>query len=213
MQDKKNLLELRKKIKNKKPKFIRQDAHKKKKISKRWRKPKGLHSKMKNRLKGYRRMPSQGYRSPKKVRHLHKSGLKQIIIKSINDIENIKDNKEVGVVLSSSIGKKKKIQILNKCKDLKIEVLNIKDVDKFIKKIEAEIKKRKESKAKKKKEKDTKKKDREKKAKEKEEKEKKEEKTDAKKESEEDLADKIEKEEEKKKKEKQEKDKILTKKK
>ena len=46
MNDIQRLLELRKRIKRKKPEFIRQDAHKKKSLESKWRKPKGLHSKM-----------------------------------------------------------------------------------------------------------------------------------------------------------------------
>ena len=46
MAETKKLLELRKKIKGKKPNFIRQDAHKHKRLARKWRKPKGIQSKM-----------------------------------------------------------------------------------------------------------------------------------------------------------------------
>ena len=43
-------LELRKKIKSKKPDFIRQDFHKKR-LKKKWKRPRGLHSKVRLMLK------------------------------------------------------------------------------------------------------------------------------------------------------------------
>ena len=54
-------------MKKKKPKFIRQDAHKKGRLAKKWRKPKGLQSKMRLCKKGYRKRISKGYKSPKEV--------------------------------------------------------------------------------------------------------------------------------------------------
>ena len=47
----KKMLELRAKLKKKKPRFIRQDAHKIKRIDKSWRKPRGKDSKIKQNLK------------------------------------------------------------------------------------------------------------------------------------------------------------------
>lgn len=208
MKDSKQLLELRKR--RRKPKFIRQDSHKKKKLSKKWRKPRGLHSKMKKRRKGYRKIISSGYRSPKLVRGLLASGLKEIKINNIKDLDKLNNKTEIGIVISSTLGIKKKVEILKKCQELKLNVLNVKDIDTFIKKVEEKTKKKRKEKEEKKKEKSKKKKEREKLAKEREEKEKQDE---TKKTGEEDLADKVEKEDEKKKKEKQEKDKVLIKRK
>ena len=75
MKDFKTLLNIRKKIKSKKPFFFRQDAHKNLKLGDKWRKPKGLHSKMRLGFKGYRKSVSIGYGSPKITKNLHKSGL------------------------------------------------------------------------------------------------------------------------------------------
>ena len=76
--DKKELLGIRKKQKSRKPNFARQDSHKKAEIKTRWRAARGLHSKVRLGFKGYRKKPSQGYRSPAKVRNTHPSGLKLI---------------------------------------------------------------------------------------------------------------------------------------
>ncbi len=211
MKNIKELLEIKKRVKKNKPKYIRQDAHKKKRVSKKWRKPKGIQSKMRLKRKGYRQRMSSGYRSPKLVKNLNKEGLKEIRVHNIKDLENVKENENQGIVISKRVGIKKKVEILKRCKELKLRVLNVKNSDLFIKTVEDKRKKKKEIKKEKTKEKDKKKKEREKLAKEKEEKEKK---TEEKKDKEitEDLGDKLKRneEEEKKQKEKEEKDKVLT---
>lgn len=189
MADKK-LLEIRKDRKSKKPNFVRQDSHKKAEIKTRWRAARGLHSKMRLGFKGYRKTPSQGYRSPIKVRGLHPSGLKPIIINNISQLSTI-DKESQGAIVASSVGVKKKIDILKKAKELGITILNIKDTEKFVKQAQEKIAKRKEQREK------TKQKKEEKKPKKKDEKG-----------AKEDLTDK-----EKQEKEKKEKDKLLTKKK
>ena len=148
------LLELRNNIKDKKPDFIRQDYQRRKRLGRKlkWRKPKGIHSKIRHHFKGRRKMPSPGYKSPRKVKGLHASGLKIVSISSLDGIKNI--NKEFeGAVISKSIGTKKRLEILKRAKELGISVLNF-DIDVQIKNIEELVnsKKKKESKEKKKEE-------------------------------------------------------------
>lgn len=128
------LLELRNNIKNRKPEFIRQDNPKRKKLNDKWRKPKGIHSKIRHHFKGRRKMPSPGYKSPADVRGLHSTGLKIVIVSSIGGIENIIKESE-GAVISKAVGMKKKIEILKKAKELNVKILNI-NADEHIKKIE-----------------------------------------------------------------------------
>ena len=128
------LLELRSKIKNRKPVFIRQDNPKRMKLSDKWRKPKGIHSKIRHHFKGRRKMPSPGYKSPLEVRWLHSSGLKIINVYSVEDIKKIKKESE-GIIIAKNVGLKKKFEIFKKAKELNIIVLNL-NVDEQIKKIE-----------------------------------------------------------------------------
>ena len=128
------LLELRSKIKNKKPDFIRQDTHKRNRLSIKWRKPKGIHSKIRHHFKGHRKIPSPGYKSPIKVKSLHTSGLKIINVCSAEDI--LKINRETeGIIISKTVGKRKRLEILKKAKELNIDILNL-NIDKVIKNIE-----------------------------------------------------------------------------
>lgn len=184
----KELLELRKQIKRKKPDFVRQDAHKKR-LKKRWVKPRGLHSKVRLRKAGHPKKVSSGYGGPKEVRGLSKEGLKMVLVHNENELGSVEKEKEC-IIISSEVGLKNKISLLKKAKEKGIKVLNL-DVDKYLKQKEEEIKKKLEKK---------KVKEEKKKKKKEEKKEKKEEK----------LEEKLS-EEEKKEVEKKEKDRLLTK--
>ena len=158
MLSEKELLELRKHAKSKKPHFIRQDSHKKRRLGKKWRRPKGLHSKIRLKLRGRGKRISQGYRSPKKVRYLHKSGLNSSLIKSIRDLESLDAQKNC-LVISSSLGDKKKIVVLKKAKELGFSILNVNNPEEYIKKIEDKITSKKKLKEDKKKKGEVEKKD------------------------------------------------------
>lgn len=128
------LLELRQGLKERKPEFIRQDNPKRMKVNYKWRKPKGIHSKIRHRFKGRRKMPSPGYKSPRIVKGLHASGLEIISVHSVDDIAKIKKESQ-GAVVSKSVGMKKRLGILRKAKELNVTVLNL-NVDEKIKNIE-----------------------------------------------------------------------------
>lgn len=182
------LLELRNKLKKKKPEFVRQDAHKIKRLKKKWRKPKGLHSKMRHGFRGYRRCVQVGWGSPAKVKGLHKSGMKMRVVHSIKDMIGI-DNAKEGIIISRKLGLRKKLQVIDIAIKNKITVFNLKDPVKFIE----ETRKQKEDSKKKKKE-EVKKKESKKV-----------------KQTKKTIEEKVETEEEKAKREKKEKDKLLTK--
>lgn len=150
-----NLLEIRKELKERKPIFIRQDNPKRMKLNDKWRKPKGIHSKIRHKFKGRRKMPSPGYKSPRDVKYLHASGLKIVNVSSIDDVKNIKKESE-GIVISKSVGIKKRFEILKKAKELNILILNL-NIDEQIKKIEDFINSKKKTKEPKKESKESKK--------------------------------------------------------
>ena len=131
-----SLLELRAKIKEKKPDFIRQDYQRRKRIGRKlkWVKPKGVHSKIRHKFKGWRKMPSPGYKSPVIVKSLHTSGLRIVLVSSLNDMKKINAIKE-GAVISGSVGMRKRLDILRKAKELKVTILNL-NANEQIKKIE-----------------------------------------------------------------------------
>ena len=139
----KELLALRKKIKDKKPDFIRQDFHKKR-LRKRWVKPRGLHSKVRLKKAGHAKKVSNGYGSPKKVRGLSKGGLKIIMVHNENELSKVNKESE-GIIVASGVGLKNKMLLLKKAKEMEIKVVNL-DVEEYIQKKDEEIKKKAEAK-------------------------------------------------------------------
>src|SRR3989338_2499704 len=134
MRGMKELLEIRENLKGYKPDFIRQDKHKRSRLSIKWRKPKGLHSKIRHQFKGRRVMPSPGYKSPKGVKELHSSGLRMVHVFSLQSLNNVNKDKE-GIVIAKNVGDRARLIILKKAKEMGIKVLNL-NSDEHIKKIE-----------------------------------------------------------------------------
>ncbi len=173
-EESKKLLEIRNSLKRKKPVFIRQESHKKKKLEQSWRKPRGIHSKLRRMLRGNRARVEPGWGSPAAAKGLSKDGLRKIIVNNPKELSGL-DAKADGVVIASSVGMKKRVEIVKKAKELGLRVLS-QDSEKFLESFEKMQKEKQEKKAKAAKEKEEKKKEKEEKAakKEKEEKEKKE---------------------------------------
>ena len=122
------------KIKKKKHSFKRQDFQLKK-LKNKWRKPKGLHSKLRLKKEGHQKRPNVGYKNPKELRNLFLSKFKFIKINNIKDLEKAKDN----IVLSKNLGSKKKVEIIEEALKLKLNVLNLKNPEEFIKNIKEKL--------------------------------------------------------------------------
>ncbi len=146
MTDKK-LLEQRIAAKRRKPRFVRQDSHKKVKLGNKWRRPKGLQSKLRKRLKGHRAHVSLGFGSPAAVRGLDRSGIAPVLIHTLAEL-SVLDAKTQGVLIASTVGKKNKVAIIKAAQDKKLIILNIKDPSAFLKVAEEDLSRRKASKAK-----------------------------------------------------------------
>ncbi len=142
----KKLLELRKEISKRRPKFVMQDQHKRPDLQPRWRRPKGMHSKMRHGVWGRPASVKAGYRGPCATRGLHASGLVPVLIHNHAELTKI-DTKTQGAILAH-IGIRKKIELLNACKQKGITLLNVKNAEEAIKMLSDKLLARKESKKK-----------------------------------------------------------------
>jgi large subunit ribosomal protein L32e len=107
----------------KKPKFLRQSSTAYKRLGKKWRKPRGVHSKVRRHEKSKGSAPSVGYRAPRELRGLHPSGFREVLVSNVNDLGKI-DSKTQAAKISHAVGEKKRQEILKKAEELKIKVLN-----------------------------------------------------------------------------------------
>ena len=128
----KEKLELRRKIKGKKPKYTRVNGHKVKEIKRTgWRKPKGKHDKTRRQHKSKPLLVQPGFGSPIEVRGLLRNGLEPLLVRNVADL-NGADPKIHGIIIGSTVGMRKKIDIVNKANELKITLVNIKNPKDFV---------------------------------------------------------------------------------
>jgi|TARA_B100002003_G_C14113667_1_gene535663 large subunit ribosomal protein L32e len=145
------LIELRKKISSKRPTFLKQKCKQKKRLANKWRKPRGSDSKIKVNRKDYPKKVKTGYRGPKEVRGLSQKGMIIINVKNVEELKNIKKDKEI--VCIAKVGQRKKIEIVKACKEKSLQIINLKDPSLFLKQIEDTLKTNKTEKTKKEEEK------------------------------------------------------------
>ncbi|MEM1724892.1 MAG: 50S ribosomal protein L32e [Thermoplasmata archaeon] len=123
----KKLFMLKLKLARKRPLFRRQEWFRYKKLGEAWRRPKGKHSKMREHKKYRPPVVDSGFRGPKKVRYLHPSGYRDVLVHNVNELSKL--NKELDAVrIASTAGKKKKLEIYKTAVEKGFKVLNYKEV-------------------------------------------------------------------------------------
>jgi len=109
--------------KHKKPKFRRQESWRYKRVGDVWRKPHGIDSKMRKKVKGWPASPTTGYRSPKKTRGLHPSGFVETRVQSVEDLGGI-DPELQAIRIARTVGGRKRVEIIALAEEKGIHVLN-----------------------------------------------------------------------------------------
>ena len=132
-----DMLKLRNQIKKKKPNFLRQCAGERKKVKLNWRRPRGLQSKMRQKLRGHLKSVSVGYKSPVEVRGLDRSGLKPVVVNNVRDLAGM--DKRSGVVIASGVGRRNKVLIIEESNKKGLKVLNFKETVSYVKKVKEDL--------------------------------------------------------------------------
>jgi len=120
---KERALRKRKSIKDKKPNFNRQESWRYKRVKENWRRPRGIDSKMRKKVKGWPRSAEVGYRSPKETRGLHPSGYEEVLVRNVDDVRKV-DPKTQAIRIGHQVGARKRVEISAIADELKIRVLN-----------------------------------------------------------------------------------------
>jgi len=108
---------------HKKPKFRRQESWRYKRVTDRWRRPHGIDSKMRKKIKGWPASPTTGYRSPKKIRGIHPSGFVETRVMTVDDLIRI-DPEIQAIRIAHTVGGRKRVEILTRAEEKGIHVLN-----------------------------------------------------------------------------------------
>jgi large subunit ribosomal protein L32e len=118
-----DLLEQRKKISERRPKFRRQESWRYKRLAANWRKPKGIDNKMRLQVSGVPSLVKIGYRGPKVSRGLHPSGYVDNLIHNVNELLKLNKDKDAARI-AHTVGNKKRLEIILEAESMGIKVLN-----------------------------------------------------------------------------------------
>ncbi len=110
--------------------FLRQDFMRHIKLGKhrkklqKWRRPKGRHSKMRNKRKGYPVSPGAGYKKSRNER----GKILRLYPKLVTNIKDLTGaDKDNIIIIASRVGARKRIELIKKAEEMKLKILNIKE--------------------------------------------------------------------------------------
>lgn len=140
----KELLALRKKMKARQPGFLRQDSHRHKRLAKVWRKPTGLHSKMRHNAAGQAASVAIGYRSPVAVQGLDRNGLQPVRVFNVDQVAEL-NKKTQSAVIGAGVGMRSRVAIVDALNKAGITINNLKDSKEYAGKVKHVLKARKDA--------------------------------------------------------------------
>jgi large subunit ribosomal protein L32e len=124
-------LQLRERVKKKKPSFARPESWRYKRLGESWHRPRGLDNKMRRKIKGWPPTVNVGYRGPKAARGLHPSGYKEVLVYNTEGLKKI-DPKTQAARIAHTVGKRKRAKILVEARKKKITILNLKEAKEVV---------------------------------------------------------------------------------
>jgi len=105
------------------PAFKRQEWFRYPRLGEKWRKPRGIHSKLRRHLSYRPPVVSIGYRGPKMVRDYHPSGFQEVMVYNPGQVEGV-DPKVQAIRIGGTVGGRKRMAITEKADELGIRILN-----------------------------------------------------------------------------------------
>ncbi|MFX0106856.1 MAG: 50S ribosomal protein L32e [Candidatus Hodarchaeota archaeon] len=117
------MLRIAREKRRRQPKFRHEQAHRWKRVSDSWRKVRGIDSATREKRKGRVAMVSSGYRKPRSVRGVHPSRYIEVHVNRPADLEGL-DGEIHAIRIGSTVGLKKRQDILKKADSMLLRVLN-----------------------------------------------------------------------------------------
>jgi large subunit ribosomal protein L32e len=103
------------------PHFTRQNRFKAR-VGDAWRKPRGIDNKLRMMRKGFSAIPRIGYGTPKAERGLHPSGVREVLVATIKELEAVQ--KGVAVRFSGTLGGRRRKILSEVAKKKGLKILN-----------------------------------------------------------------------------------------
>ncbi len=114
-------------MKQVKPAFKRANWHLKR-VGQMWRKPKGMHSKLRQHIRSHGWLAQAGYGSPLAAKGLHPTGLTEVLVNNQPELVNLKPDVHA-VRIAGGVGNAKRIVIQDAAKVAGLKVLNPKKIE------------------------------------------------------------------------------------
>ncbi|KAL9623878.1 MAG: hypothetical protein Q9160_001870 [Pyrenula sp. 1 TL-2023] len=112
-------------VKKRRNTFNRHQSDRFKCVPSNWRKPKGIDNRVRRRFKGQAVMPSIGFGSNRKTRHMMPSGHKAFLVHNPNDVDLLlMHNRTYAAEIAHAVSSRKRVEILSKAKSLGVKVTN-----------------------------------------------------------------------------------------
>lgn len=113
----------KRKVSKKVPEFKSHNVNQRNRLkNKSWRKPKGLHSKIRKRKKYRQHLVEPGFGIPKKLKFFHPSGFKEVLVSNLNELRDV--DKSFIVRVKKTVGIKKRLMLLEEAKKLGLKIIN-----------------------------------------------------------------------------------------
>lgn len=139
------LLEIKAEMKRRKPRFRRQNTGLKARLAEGWRKAQGVQAKLRLGKKSRGAVVSPGYRTPKQARGLTNEGLIPVRISTPAHLPLLKP-KEHALIIDSSVGMKRRIELIQAGLASGFKLLNFRDAQKELERLKREFENRVEEK-------------------------------------------------------------------
>jgi large subunit ribosomal protein L32e len=127
-ESRKNKIKLPNRVKINKPKFLRLESWRYKRIKTGWRWPRGSRSRMRKKKKGWPKLPSAGFGTKKIFRGIHPSGFREVLVYGQDDLNKI-NPKEEAIRIASGIGEKKRLTIVEIATNMNLKILNLSSIE------------------------------------------------------------------------------------
>ncbi|MCC6003360.1 MAG: 50S ribosomal protein L32e [Thermofilum sp.] len=118
------MLRLRQRISKYRPRFMRMNSWRMKRLEDTWRSPRtSIDNQVRKQIKGFPPLVKVGYRGPRLVRGLHPSGFEEVIVHNVEELKKI-DPKRQAVRIARTVGRRRRIEIIKKAEEIGVKLLN-----------------------------------------------------------------------------------------
>merc|ERR1712233_169763 len=112
-------------VKKRTKKFTRHRSDRYKKLTRNWRKPKGIDNRVRRKFKGMYLMPNIGYGSAKTTKHMLPTGFRKVLVHNVKELEVLMmQNKKFCAEIAHGVSAKNRKVLVERAQQLCIRVTN-----------------------------------------------------------------------------------------